>query len=86
MILSPILSLPMDADWNKGLRLGSIGCIRIVQHRPLEGIPKSCTITRTAAGKWFVSISCDIGEKDKKPTASSAVGIDVGLNSLCGHQ
>ena len=36
---------------DKGLRLGSIGCIRIVQHRPLEGIPKSCTITRTATGK-----------------------------------
>ena len=67
---------------NKGLRLGSIGCIRIVQHRPLEGIPKSCTITRTATGKWFVSISCDIGEKDKKPNAGSAVGIDVGLNSF----
>ena len=67
---------------NKGLRLGSIGCIRIVQHRPLAGIPKSCTITRTATGKWFVSISCDIGEKDKKPNTNSAVGIDVGLNSF----
>ena len=67
---------------DKGLRLGSIGCIRIVQHRSLEGIPKSCTITRTATGKWFVSISCDIGEKDKKPNANSAVGIDVGLNSF----
>ncbi len=67
---------------DKGLRLGSIGCIRIVQHRPLEGVPKSCTITRTATGKWFVSISCDIGEKDKKPNTNSAVGIDVGLNSF----
>ena len=64
---------------DKGLRLGSIGCIRIVQHRSLEGIPKSCTITRTATGK---SISCDIGEKDKKPNTNSAVGIDVGLNSF----
>ncbi len=36
---------------DKGLRLGSIGCIRIVQHRSLLGIPKSCTITRTATGK-----------------------------------
>ncbi len=83
MILSPI---PQFANGcrldNKGLRLGSIGCIRIVQHRPLEGIPKSCTITRTATGKWFVSISCDIGEKDKKPNTNSAVGIDVGLNSF----
>ena len=67
---------------DKGLRLGSIGCIRIVQHRPLEGIPKSCTITRTATGKWFASISCDIGDISKKADTNSAVGIDVGLNSF----
>ncbi|MDE2831001.1 MAG: transposase [Gemmatimonadota bacterium] len=67
---------------DKGLRLGKIGCIRIVQHRPLEGIPKSCTITRTATGKWFASISCDIGDISKKADTNSAVGIDVGLNSF----
>ncbi len=67
---------------DKGLRLGSIGCIRVVQHRPLEGIPKSCTITRTATGKWFASISCDIGDNDRKNDNGSAVGIDVGLTSF----
>ena len=67
---------------DKGLRLGSIGCIRIVQHRSLEGKPKSCTITRTATGKSFVSISCDIGDAPKKTDIASAVGIDVGLNSF----
>ena len=66
----------------KGLRLGNIGCIRVVQHRPLGGIPKSCTITRTATGKWFASIPCDIGERDKKPNTNSAIGIDVGLTSF----
>ncbi len=67
---------------NKGLRLGSIGCIRIVQHRSLEGIPKSCTITRTATDKWFVSISCDIGESIPCKEDRPPVGIDVGLNSF----
>ncbi len=67
---------------DKGLRLGKIGCIRIVQHRPLEGMPKSCTVTRTATGKWFATISCDIGDISKKADAGSAVGIDVGLNSF----
>ena len=66
----------------KGLRLGKIGCLRIVQHRPLAGTPKSCTITRTATGKWFVSISCDIGDAPDKTDAGSAIGIDVGLNSF----
>ena len=67
---------------SKGLRLSKIGCIRVVQHRPLEGIPKSCTITRTATGKWYASIPCDIGDISKKTDTSSAVGIDVGLNSF----
>ena len=67
----------------KGLRLGKIGCIRIVQHRPLEGMPKACTITRTATGKWFASIQCDLGdipspERDDRPD----VGIDVGLEKF----
>ena len=80
MILSPILSFPKDADWTiRACELGKIGCIRIVQHRPLDGIPKSCTVTRTATGKWFATISCDIGGESD---AGSAVGIDVGLNSF----
>ncbi len=66
----------------KGLRLGKIGCLRIVQHRPLAGTPKSCTITRTATGKWFASISCDMGDAPDKTDAGSAIGIDVGLNSF----
>ena len=67
---------------NKGLRLGKIGCIRVVQHRPLGGVPKSCTITRTATGKWFVSISCDIGETKNKSCHDKPVGIDVGLEKF----
>ncbi len=67
---------------DKGLRLSKIGCIRIVQHRPLDGIPKSCNITRTATGKWFASISCDIGDAPEKINSGTAIGIDVGLNSF----
>ena len=69
---------------DKGLRLGKIGCIRIVQHRLLEGTPKSCTVTRTATGKWFATISCDIGVGDmrKKQDGDSAIGIDVGIENF----
>ena len=68
---------------DKGLRLGKIGCIRIVQHRCLEGVPKTCTITRTATGKWYASISCDIGDPVRSPNhPDTAVGIDVGLNAF----
>ncbi len=67
---------------DKGLRLGKIGCIRIVQHRPLDGMPKSCTLKRTATGKWFASISCDIGDVSKKTDYGSAIGIDVGIEKF----
>ena len=67
---------------DKGLRLSKIGCIRIVQHRPLEGMPKSCTLRRTATGKWFASISCDIGDAPEKTDAGPAVGIDMGLDNF----
>ena len=67
----------------KGLCLGKIGRLRIVQHRLLEGIPKACTINRTATGKWFATIPCDLGdvpvcEKKQRPD----VGIDVGLEKF----
>ena len=75
---------------DKGLRLGKIGCIRIVQHRPLDGIPKSCTVMRTATGKWFASISCDMGEPKPCDEQRPPTGIDVGLNSFAvtsdGHK
>ena len=67
---------------DKGLRLSKIGCIRIVQHRPLDGIPKSCTVTHTATGKWFASISCDMGAPKPCDEQRPPTGIDVGLNSF----
>ena len=66
----------------KVLRLGKIGCIRIVQHRPLEGVPKTCTVTRTATGKWFATISCNIGDATPKNIPHTDVGIDVGLEKF----
>ncbi|MCE2432870.1 MAG: transposase [Candidatus Latescibacteria bacterium] len=81
----------------KGLRLGKIGCIRIVQHRLLEGVPKTCTVTRTATGKWFATISCDMGDATPKNiphahaegmakphhnVSNTDVGLDVGLEKF----
>ena len=66
----------------KGLRLGKVGCIRIIQHRPIGGIPKACTMIRTATGKWFATIPCDLGDVSEKATKGPCVGIDVGLEKF----
>ena len=63
------------------LKLSKVGAVRIVQHRPLEGLPKTCTIRRKSTGKWYVTIACEV-EASPLPATGKAVGIDVGLLSF----
>jgi putative transposase len=62
----------------KRLVVSKVGRIKILLHRPLEGIPKTATIRRTATGKWVVSFSCEWEPTPLPPTGQEA-GIDVGL-------
>ena len=66
---------------DNGLRLSKIGTIKIKMHRQIEGKIKTCTIRRSATGKWYVSFSCLV---ETKPLSKSdkTVGIDVGLTSF----
>jgi putative transposase len=66
---------------NGVLKLSKIGAVRTVQHRPLEGTPKTCTIRRSSTGKWYVTMACDV-EAQPLPATGEAVGIDVGLTSF----
>jgi putative transposase len=63
------------------LKLSKVGALRVVQHRPLEGTPKTCTIRRSATGKWYVTIPCEV-DAQPLPATGEAVGIDVGLTSF----
>lgn len=63
------------------LYLSKIGALRVVQHRPLDGTPKTCTIRRSSTGKWYVTIVCDVEQRPLGQTGA-AVGIDVGLTSF----
>ena len=61
--------------------LPKIGEVKINLHRPVEGIIKKVTISKTPTGKYFASICCNVEIKplekiDKK------VGIDVGLKEF----
>lgn len=56
--------------------------IKAVFHREIEGKMKSITISKTPAGKYFVSILCEF-EKDVKPKQTGGeIGIDLGLKSF----
>jgi IS605 OrfB family transposase len=60
------------------LSLSKIGRIPIRLHRPLEGTPKTVTISREADG-WYACISCAEVPIQPLPLTGQETGIDVGL-------
>jgi len=65
------------------VELSKIGKVKIQQHRDIEGTPKTCTVSKTATGKWFVSLACEIEKKPKPEREFKAAGIDLGVRTLC---
>lgn len=63
------------------LHLSKIGDIKIVLHRPINGIIKNVTIKRTPTGKWFVTFCVEETPNVLQPN-DNAIGIDVGLKSF----
>jgi putative transposase len=60
------------------LSLSKIGRIRIRLHRPLEGMPKTVTISREADG-WYAGFSCVEVPTQPVLLTGRETGIDVGL-------
>jgi putative transposase len=60
------------------LTLSKIGRICLRLHRPLEGTPKTVTVSREADG-WYACISCAEVPAVPLPSTGCATGIDVGL-------
>ena len=61
------------------------GGIKTKFHRTFEGIVKSSTISRTATGKYFVSILVEVNKPDvpMKPICENkTVGIDLGIKTF----
>jgi putative transposase len=54
------------------------GHLKVKQHRPLEGNPKTAHLVYRADGHWYILIVCDLGDAPHKRDGA-AVGLDVGL-------
>jgi putative transposase len=63
------------------LSLSKIGRIRIRLHRPLEGTPKTVTISQEADG-WHVCFSCAEVPVQPLPATGQETGIDLGLKAF----
>lgn len=58
--------------------------INMVMERPVKGIIRQATISRTPTSKYFVSILCETGETVKQKATikeSTTVGIDLGIKT-----
>ncbi len=63
------------------LIVSKIGALQVVLHRPIEGTPKTVTLTRSRTGKWYVALSCETEARPLPPT-EHITGVDVGLVSF----
>jgi len=66
---------------DNGLKLSKIGTIKIKLYRQPQGTIKTCTIRRSATGKWYATFSC-IVESKSILKSDKAVGLDVGITSF----
>jgi putative transposase len=66
---------------NGVLVLSKIGRVRVHWSRPLEGTPKTVTISREADG-WYMAISCADVPAHPLPPTGQETGIDLGLESF----
>jgi putative transposase len=63
------------------LSLSKIGRIPSRLHRPVQGIPKTVTISKVA-DDWHVAISCADAPMQPLPATGQETGIDLGLQSF----
>ncbi len=66
---------------NGFLVLSKIGRIRVHWSRPIEGTPKTVTISREADG-WYVCISCADVPVQPLPAIGQETGIDLGIEAF----
>ena len=63
------------------VKLPKIGWVKVKAHRQVKGLIKSATISKTATGKYFISILCE-EEILPLPKTNSNLGIDLGLENF----
>ena len=63
------------------VKLPKVGWVKLKLHRQPKGVIKSATISKTATGKYFISILCE-EEILPLPETGSSLGIDLGLDKF----
>lgn len=68
------------------IRLPKVGLVKFIQHRQLKATEKikSCTISKTPSGKYYVSITVEgVSQINQiKPNPDKVLGLDFAMNGL----
>lgn len=75
----------MKENWlaldGRHIYVPKVGHVRLVLHRPLEGVLKNVTVSRTRSGRYFVSIQVEM-EMAASVFTGGALGLDLGLREF----
>lgn len=63
------------------LLIPKMAALKMVAHRPIEGVIKQVTVSKTKGGRYFASILCEV-EAPEPERAGGVVGIDLGLKDF----
>lgn len=64
------------------IRIRNVGYVRFRSNLDIKGTPLSATISKTASGKYFVSICCKDVEIEEFDKTGSVVGVDLGIKDF----
>jgi putative transposase len=69
---------------NKKIKLPKLGFVNIVQHReiPNNQIIKSCTISKTPTGKYYISILVEFEQYIQSQPKDDVLGLDMDMKNL----
>ena len=66
----------------KSVQLPKLGKVKCRVSKQVQGRILSATVSRSPAGKYFVSLCCTDVELDPLPQTGASVGLDMGLHSF----
>ena len=83
---TPTFRIPQRVTVRDGyVIVPKIGALKFVEHRPLDGTPKSATFKRDASGHWYVTLVVHFDLPDAPlppPDSDRTVGLDAGLKDV----
>ena len=68
-------------DGNR-IKLPKVGYVKIVEHRPHEGMIRSVVVSKERSGEYYASVLCEVEHPEPLPVTDKVVGIDLGLHDI----